>query len=101
MEIRIGKDKKGEHIIEWEQVPDGWKLAWIQHKTNPDKDWASTPSGRYLNVVRTDGPGCGPAGNATDFPIFSNLPDKAILLSFVVAVNGITGLLSETITEND
>jgi hypothetical protein len=53
------------------------------------KDWADT--GRYLNVVRIDALGKGPAGNATDFPIWSKLSDEQILEAFVSAVCGITG----------
>jgi hypothetical protein len=48
-------------------------------------------SGRYLNVVRIEKLGAGPAGNATDFPIFSELPGHQILVAFVTAVSAITG----------
>jgi hypothetical protein len=44
-----------------------------------------------LTVVRVEGLGAGPSGNATDFPIFSNLPDDQILKAFVSAVCAITG----------
>ena len=33
----------------------------------------------------------GPAGQATDFPIFSGLSDEQILTSFVYAVSSVTG----------
>jgi len=87
--INIQHDTKGQPFIEWEQAPGGYKRAWIQRKTNPDKDWAGT--GRYLNVVRVEGLGVGPAGNATDFPIFSSLSDEQILEAFVSSVSAITG----------
>ena len=45
----------------------------------------------YLNVVRADGPGTDPGGNATDFPIFCDLPDEQILEAFVQLVCAITG----------
>lgn len=89
--MEMQRDTKGQLFIEWEQAPGGFKRAWIQRKTDPDKDWASTPEGRYLNVVRIDRLGSGPAGNATDFPIFSSLSDEQILLAFVSAVSAITG----------
>lgn len=87
----IERDAKGQLFIEWEQAPGGFKRAWIQRKTDPSKDWAKARDGRYLNVVRVEGRGIGPAGNATDFPIFSDLPDEQILEAFVAAVSAITG----------
>lgn len=89
--VRIQLDSKGQKYIEWEQAPSGFKRAWIQRKTDPEKDWASTPERRYLNVVRIEKVGGGPAGNATDFPVFSNLSDEQILEAFVHAVSAITG----------
>lgn len=89
--MNIQRDTKGQPYVEWEQAPGGYKRAWIQRKTDPGKDWAGAPDGRYLNVVRVDGPGVGPAGNATDFPIFSDLSDEQILEAFVSAVCAITG----------
>jgi len=86
----IRRDGQGQLFIQWQQGESrGWKRAWIQRKTEPSKDWAGT--GRYLNVVRTEGPDSGPSGNATDFPIFSALSDQQILESFVAAVCSITG----------
>jgi hypothetical protein len=87
--IEIRKDQKGQPYIQWEQAPGGFKRAWIQHKEDGKGDWAKT--GRYLNVVRTDGPDSGPAGQATDFPIFSDLPDEQILEAFVAAACAVTG----------
>lgn len=89
MEIR--RDNSDQPYIEWEQAPGGYKRAWIQRKTDPDKDWASALDARYLNVVRISSPGAGPAGNATDFPIFSSLSDEQILEAFVMSVCAITG----------
>jgi hypothetical protein len=89
--VDIERDAKGQLFIEWEQAPGGFKRAWIQRKTDPSKDWAKARDGRYLNVVRVEGRGIGPAGNATDFPIFSDLPDEQILEAFVAAVSAITG----------
>jgi len=87
--IHIQTDTKGQPYIEWVQaeVPGGRKRAWIQRRDG-DKDWAQTPDGRYLNVVRVDET---PSGSPTDFPIFSELPDEQILVAFVAAVCAITG----------
>jgi len=86
--IEIRRDGKNQPYIEWEIGPGGYKRAWIQRRVG-DKDWACT--GRYLNVVRVENLDQGPAGNATDFPIFSELPDDQILEAFVSAVCAITG----------
>lgn len=71
--MNIQRDNKGQPFIEWQQAPGGYKRAWIQRKTDPDKDWADARDARYLNVVRVQRLGEGPSGNATDFPIFSDL----------------------------
>jgi hypothetical protein len=86
----IHRDKKNQPYIQWEQapVPGGYKRAWIQHRSG-DADWAGT--GRYLSVVRAEGPDSGPAGNATDFPIWSTATDFEVLEAFVSAVCAITG----------
>ncbi|MEQ8412071.1 MAG: hypothetical protein RIC51_03715 [Erythrobacter sp.] len=89
LDVQTGVDGKGSKYIEWKIGEGGFKRAWIQHRT-PDKDWAGT--GRYLNVVRIEGFHKGPAGNATDFPIFSDLPDEQILRNFVIATAAVTGL---------
>jgi len=89
--MEIQRDTKGQPFIEWAQSPNGFKRAWIQRKTEPGKDWANAKDGRYLNVVRVEKLGKGPAGNATDFPIFSDLPDEQILIAFVTSVSAITG----------
>jgi hypothetical protein len=87
--IEIQKDGNGQPYIQWQHGnAPAYKRAWIQHRAG-QKDWANT--GRYLNVVRTEGPDSGPSGNATDFPIFSNLPDEQILEAFVAAICAITG----------
>jgi len=41
--------------------------------------------------VRIEALEVGPGGNATDFPIFSDLSDEQILKAFVSAVCAITG----------
>jgi hypothetical protein len=87
--MKISRDGNGQAYIAWEQAPGGYKRAWIQLKTDPSKDWAKT--GRYLNVVRTEELGGGPSGNATDFPVFSELSDEQILEAFVTSVAAITG----------
>jgi hypothetical protein len=89
--IKIQRDNIGQPFIEWEQAAGGCKRAWIQRRTDPARDWASTPEGRYLNVVRIERLGAGPAGNATDFPIYSALSDEQILEAFVVSISAITG----------
>ena len=89
--MKIQHDTKGQPFIEWRQGMRGYKRAWVQRKTDSDKDWAKAKDGRYLNVVRVDAPGKGPGGNPTDFPIFSDLPDEQILVAFVSAVSAITG----------
>lgn len=86
--MQFGVDGKGQPKVVW-QVAGAWKLAWIQDRTGTEKDWAGT--GRYLNVVRTEGPNGGPGGNATDFPITSTLSDRQILAAFVHAVSAVTG----------
>ena len=86
--MHFGMDGLGQKKVTW-QIASGWKLAWIQHRHGTDKDWAGT--GGYLNVVRTDGPNGSPGGNATDFPITSNLSDEQILAAFVHAVSAVTG----------
>jgi hypothetical protein len=88
-QMHLGKDGKGQAKVTCETAPGGWKLAWIQHKAGAEGDWALT--GRYLNIVRTEGPNKGPGGQATDFPIYSELPDEQILVAFVHAVSAITG----------
>ncbi len=85
--MKIRKDGNGHLYVEWTRANKGHMRAWVQHRTG-DKDWAAT--GRYLNVVRCNSPGH-PGGNPTDFPIFNNLPDEQVLLSFVFAANAITG----------
>lgn len=85
----IHRDQKGQPYVEWQIGPGGFKRAWVQTRHDPSKDWAGTR--RYLNVVRIDELGAGPGGNATDFPIFSELPDEQVLVAFVHAVSAITG----------
>jgi len=88
--MQFGTDGKGQMMVEWEAGKGAYKRAWIQNRSGTDKDWAGT--GRYLNVVRTEGYGQGPGGNATDFPIFNDaLSDKQVLTAFVHAVSAITG----------
>jgi hypothetical protein len=82
-------DNRHQPYIEWRQAPGGFKRAWIWHAEDRDQDWAGT--GRYINVARIKGFGTGPAGDPTDFPIFSNLSDEQILIAFVASVCGITG----------
>ena len=94
--MNIQHDSKGQPFIEWQQAPGGFKRAWIQRKPGPEADWAQTPERRYLNVVRVERPGAGPAGNATDFPIFTDLPDEQILIAFVASVSAITGCRLES-----
>ena len=93
MKIPIHKDGNGQPYVEWSQGFGGYKRAWIRRPADPDKDWAGT--GRYLNVVRVEGPHKGPAGNSTDFPISSALDDEQILVAFVTAVTSITGSVLE------
>src|SRR3546814_5664302 len=75
--MKIQRDSKDQPFIEWQQGASGFKRAWIQRKPGTDKDWANAKDGRYLNVVRVERRGAGPAGNATDFPIFSSLSDRS------------------------
>ena len=88
--MQIKRDGKGQPYIEWKIGQGGYKRAWIQYR-EAEKDWAQTPGRRYLNVVRIENLGTGPAGNATDFPIFNDLPDEQILEAFVASVSAITG----------
>jgi transcriptional regulator with XRE-family HTH domain len=85
-----GIDGNGHHYIAWKMSMGrgAHKRAWVQHRTGL-KDWAGT--GRYLNVVRTESLKGGPKGNATDFPITSDLSDEQVLEAFVTATCAITG----------
>src|SRR3546814_20082291 len=94
--MKIQRDSKDQPFIEWQQGASGFKRAWIQRKPGKDKDWANDKDGRYLNVVRVERREAGPAGNATDFPIFSSLSDKKILLAIVTAGSATTGCTLET-----
>lgn len=88
--MHIQLDGKGQKFVEWEMPPGGWKRAWVQHRTNPDKDWAGTV--RYLNVVRVEGPNIGLGGQATDFPIYNRqITDEDVLKAFVAATCAVTG----------
>ena len=96
--MQIKQDSRGQPYIEWAQGPNGFKRAWVQDRSGTDKDWAD--SGRYINVVRIERLGAGPAGNATDFPVFSPLPDEQLLIAFVTGVSAITGCALEwSVTE--
>ncbi len=86
--MRLNRDGKNQLFIAWAQGKHGFKRAWIQHRSGY-RDWART--GRYINVVRTQGLGSPPRGNSTDFPIFTDLPDDQALIAFVVSVCGATG----------
>lgn len=88
--INIRRDGNGQLYVNWQQGTgsQAYKRAWVQHREG-DKDWAGTR--RYLNVVRAEGLDSGPGGNATDFPVFSNMSDEQVLRAFVYAVCGITG----------
>ena len=83
----IGKDRSGQTMIQWLQSTH-WKRAWIQRKADLAKDWAGAE--RYINVVRVeDGR---PAGNPTDFPVFTSpLSDEELLIAFVTAICAMTG----------
>lgn len=85
--MEIKRDTLGQPYIEWDQGQGCYKRAWIQKRD--ETDYAGT--GRYLNVVRCNEPGH-PGGNPADFPIYNQLPDEQILLSFVYGANAITGL---------
>ena len=89
--MRFGRDAKNQDYVEWEIGSGGWKRAWVQDRSSlgPEKDWANT--GRHLNVVRIERPGAGPAGSPTDFPIYSKMPNRQLLQTFVLAISAITG----------
>jgi hypothetical protein len=89
--IQILRDSKDQPFVQWRPVADlrVLKRAWIQRRTDEDKDWAR--SGRYLNVVRVDDNRAGIGGNPTDFPIFSDAPDEQILEAFVATMCVVTG----------
>ncbi len=88
--MKIYRDGKDQPYIDWAVGTNGFKRAWIQRR-GPDKNWAECPESRYLNVVRVEGLHTGPSGNATDFPIYSDLSDEQILIAFVHAVSAISG----------
>lgn len=91
--MKIQRDSRDQPYIEWAQGSNGFKRAWVQDRSGTDKDWAN--SGRYINVVRIERLGAGPAGNATDFPVFSPLSDEQLLVAFVTGVSAITGCALE------
>ena len=98
--MRFFNDGNGSLCVEWEQAFGHHKRAWVQKKTDLDKDWAKALDQRYLNVVRVDINSGNPAGNPTDFPIYSTLPDRQILEAFVVTVCAITGCPVKTENSN-
>lgn len=83
--VQIRKDGNSQPYIQWENAPGSFRRAWVRHP----KDYART--GRYLSVVRTETLESGPAGNATDFPIYNDLPDEQVLEAFVACISAITG----------
>lgn len=90
--MEVKADGNGSLYIQWTKGHDRSgeaceQRAWVQHR-NGARDWAGT--GRYLNIVRCNANG-NPGGNATDFPIYGDLPDVLILESFVRSVMAITG----------
>jgi hypothetical protein len=91
--LEVHTDTKGQPYIDWAQGGKAKginKRAWIQHRADPEKDWAGT--GRYLSVVRIDSRRKGSGGNPTDFPVFNKtLSDEQVLEAFVAAVCAITG----------
>jgi hypothetical protein len=91
--MNILRDGRDQIYVEWTQAPGGTKRAWIRHADPaiPNNDWAGTR--RYVNVVRTEALGSGPAGQSTDFPIFlgAHVSDEQVLVAFVAAVCGVTG----------
>ncbi len=66
-------------------MPDNFRRAWVRRPKDSDKDYART--GRYLSVVRTETLESGPAGNATDFPIYNDLPDEQVQEAFVACIS--------------
>ena len=88
--MKIKRDGNGSKYIKWASGPlgSGLKRAWVQTREG-EKDWAGT--GRYLNVVRCNEDTGNPGGNATDFPVYCDLPDEQILWAFISMVNAITG----------
>src|SRR3546814_12569939 len=90
--MKIQRDSKDQPFIEWQQGASGFKRAWIQRKPGTDKDWANANDGRYLNVVRVERRGAGPAGNNKDIPIFSRLRAAQIRFAFIRVAAATTSL---------
>lgn len=88
------RDTNGSLCVEWEQAPGLGisRRAWVQHRSADDleKNWARVPDGRYLNVGRLNDEG-NLGGIPADFPIFSRLSDRQVLVAFVYSVSAITG----------
>ena len=87
--MQIKKDGKGQKYLEWEIGPGGFKRDWISIVTR--KRIGRRRRAPNLNVVRVEAFDKGPAGNATDFPIFSDLSDEQILIAFVSSICAMTG----------
>ena len=90
--MEIKTDTYGSMYVQWIKGRDREgkpceQRAWVQHRKG-EGDWAGNV--RYLNIVRCNERG-NPAGNATDFPIYGDLPDVLVLESFVRSVMAITG----------
>jgi hypothetical protein len=92
--FQIRKDGNSQAYIQWENAPGSFRRAWVRRPKDSDKVYART--GRYLSVVRTETLESGPAGNATDFPIFSDLPHEQVLEAFVACISAITGARIDT-----
>ena len=92
--MRFFRDSNDSLCVEWEQVPGLGisRRAWVQRRPASDleKNWARVPDGRYLNVGRVNNAG-NLGGIPADFPIFSRLSDRQILVTFVYSVSALTG----------
>ncbi len=88
--MKVEIDDLNQPMIKWEITPTRGACARIQHRAEPEKDWAKT--GRYLNIGTTDSNGLR-RGIPHDLPISSDctFTDEQVLTAFVAAVCGITG----------
>ena len=92
--MRFFRDGKDQLCLEWSHWPGDEqfnKRAWIQYRQPlSQKDWANSPEGRYVivaSLTESGNPLQGP-----DFPVFSTLSDKEILIGVANAFTEVTGV---------
>ena len=91
--MKFFTDTQGQLCLEWTHWPgqEGMhKRAWIQRRQpRGSKDWAGAPEGRYV-IVASLSPDARPL-QGPDFPVFSDLSDKEVLMGIANAITGVVG----------